>query len=265
MTLFLDQEQHLLHCGDIYLINRCQVHSFISQPKPCLILAFQVHTDLYRRIRPDLAFLQVESSIFCSGVLHHRLKTLLFSCAKFYFSQESYRELKCSSLLLDAFSHILNGARCTLSGEKASNAAQNNILRLNRITDYILGHFSENISLSDLANLEHISPCHLSHFMKQMIGITVFEYISQVRFEHALQLINTTNLSILDICMETGFSSSRYLNQMFEKHMGCSAKEYRQAEEKPRLLGPALPGDHIQKRYSFEQSAFLFGKIISKL
>lgn len=264
MTLFLDQEQHALKAGDIYIINRYQVHSFASLPKHSLILAFQIHTDLYRRIRPDLDFLHLENNIIRSGILYRDLKKLLFSCAKCYFSAAGYRELKCSSLLLDAFYRILNHARYTISSEKASAAAQNNILRLNRITDYIAKHYAEPIALSDIAETEQVSPFHISHFIKQMIGISFSEYLNRVRFEHALQLLDTTDLSILDVCMETGFSSSRYLNRMFEKNLGCCAKEYRRAKEKPRLIGPTLPADHVQKRYSFEQSALLFDKFYRK-
>ena len=34
-------------------------------------------------------------------------------------------------------------------------------------------------------------------------------------------------LYMVDICMECGFSSTRYLNQMFIKEFGCTALEYR--------------------------------------
>lgn len=116
-------------------------------------------------------------------------------------------------------------------------------------------------SLKDIAEMEHISPCHASHFIRNMFGISFQEYLNSIRFDHALRLFSQTDLNILDICMESGFSSSRYLNQMLEKNFGCSAKEYKKRTQKPVLKEKALPVSNVQKRYSFEQSAFLLQKL----
>lgn len=171
--------------------------------------------------------------------------------------------MKCFSLLFDALYQILTTAHCSFASGKASAAARNNTHRLNRITDYVAEHFSDPLSLQDIAAQEHVTPCHLSHFMKNMIGISLQEYLNQIRFEHALRLMDTTDLTLLDICLETGFSSTRYLNRVFQKNLGCSAKEYRQAKEKPRLTGTALPTDNIQRRSSYEQSALLLKKYLT--
>lgn len=257
LTLFIEQERHPLRTGDIYIINRYQVHSFSNSAGRNRILAFQIHTDLYRKINPQLMYLRLENNIIRSGSLYQNLKRTLLSCASHYFTSTPFRELKCSSLLFDALYQILASAQCSISSEQASASAQNISLRLNRITDYLAQHYAERVSLADIAGLEQITPCHASHFIKQTIGMSFQEYVTQIRFEHALHLMNTTDLTILDICLETGFSSSRYLQRAFEKNLGCTPKEYRKAEKKPGLIGPALPTDNVQKRFSFEQSALL--------
>lgn len=263
LTLFIEQEHHELRTGDIYIINRYQVHSFVNFTGRNRILAFQIHTDLYRKISPRLAHLHLENNIIRSGALYQNLKHMLLSCAGYYFSPVPFRELKCSALLFDALHLILTNAQCTIASEQASVSAQNVSLRLNRITDYLAQHYAEHVSLSDIADLEQISPCHASHFIRQTIGISFQEYLTQIRFEHALQLLNNTDLNILDICMETGFSSSRYLLRAFEKNLGCTPKEYRKAEKKPRPIGPALPIDNIQLRFSYEQSVLLISQYVT--
>lgn len=149
---------------------------------------------------------------------------------------------------------ILTGTRCRNVSEKESLAAKSNSLRLNRITDYIGAHYAERISLKELADLFGITDFHLSHFIRNMLGISFQEYLNNVRFEHALQLVERHDFNILDICLETGFSSSRYLNQMFVKKLGCTVKEYRQSEKKPIVSTPSLPADNIQRRYGFDRS-----------
>lgn len=261
LTLFMELEQYELHAGDIYIINRYQIHSFLNKSSKNLILAFQIHTDFYRRIDQQLGFLRFENGIIRSGELHDRLYQTLFECAAVYFSSSIHNDIKCSSLLLDALYQLLMDSQYTITSEKENAAAKNNSRRLNRITDYISEHYTEHISLQDIADLEHITTYHASHFIKHMLGISFQEYLNNIRFEHAFRLIEKSDFSILDVCLETGFSNSRYLNQMFEKNLGCSVIEYRKMQKKPHLIGAALPTDNIQNRYSFEQAAFAFNRL----
>ena len=218
MTLFLEQEQYHLKAGDIYFINRYQVHSFSNKTGRNRILAFQIDSDFYKHIFYQSKFLHFEDTVFCNGPFYLQLRRLLLNCARCYFSETTYK-------------------------------------------DYIAEHSSEKISLQDIADLEHITTYHASHFITKILGISFQDYLNNVRFEHALELIQNSDLSILDICMETGFSSSRYLNKLFEEKMGCTAREYLKTSKKPHLIDTVLPTDNIQKRYSFEQSAFILQKV----
>lgn len=261
MTLFLEQETYELKKGDIYLINRYQVHSFLNTGEKNLILAFQIPTDFYRRLNPQLTYLRFESNVIHSGHLHTHLSGQLLSCAALYFGSEKFRELECSSLLLHALYELLKNCPYTVTGEREYHIAQNDSLRINRIAEYIAEHHQEQISLEEIAGQEHITACHASHFIRKMLGISFQEYLNNTRFDHALRLLSQTDLSLLDICMESGFSSSRYLNRMFEKNFGCSAKEYRKRKQNCSMRSikeQALPVSNIQKRHSFEGSAFLF-------
>ena len=258
LNLHLEHGSFLLHTGDIYVINRFQVHSFSKTAEQNRILAFQVNTDLYRKITPVCNDLSFTSSIIHSGFLHTRLTELLYACAEAYFSNDKFSALKCSSLFLDALYLLLTHSHYEINSERESSAAQNKTLRLNRITDYIAAHYQEPVTLADLAEQEGITPCHLSHFMTETLGISFQEYLGQVRFEQALHLLNETALSILDICMETGFSSSRYLNRRCMKSFGCTARAYRLMREKPPLKEAALAAETIERRFSFEQSKWLF-------
>ena len=257
MALFTDQRRRALHPGDIYIINRCQVHSFLNVGQENLLLAFQVHRDLYRKIHPKLDYLKVEENIIRGGALYDSVRSGLILCANAFFSQDEYREIKCASIILDVLHQLLTSSRCTISSEQATAAAQNNILRLNRMTAFISEHYAERVSLEDIAAKEHISPYHASHFFTGMVGISLQEYINLTRFEHALRLMDSTNLSLLDVCMESGFSSTRYLNRMFEKMLGCTAREYRLADKKPAPIVMSIPAGNVERRLPFNRSGEL--------
>ena len=265
LTLFTESGQHELHAGDIYIINRYQIHSFFNKNGKNQILAFQIHTDFYRKINFQLGFIRFETGIIRNGTLHDSLYQTLFDCAGLYFSSTSHNDVKCSSLLLDALYQLLTDSPYTITSEKESTTAKNNSRRMNRITEYISEHYTEHISLQDIADMENITIYHASHFIKHMLGISFQDYLNNIRFEHAFQLIDKSDFPTLDVCLETGFSSSRYLNQMFVKNLGCNVKEYRKKQEKPHLIGATLPTDNIQQRYSFEQAAFIFSRRVTPL
>lgn len=260
MTVFIDQERYELKKGDIYLVNRYQMHSFSNPTGQNIFLAFQIHTDFYRIISHQLEYIRFQENIFREGPLYEQLYELLINCASFYFKPEAFSEVKCSAYFLDALYLLLQKVPYIITNEKEYSLAQNNVLRINRITDYIIEHHQEHISLNDIAQLENITSFHASHFIKKMLGISFQEYLNNVRFDHALQLIHQTDLKILDICLESGFSSSHYLNQMFLKSFGCTTKEYAAHKSSPEHIEIAPPGTAIQTRYPYERSAFLFSK-----
>ena len=72
-----------------------------------------------------------------------------------------------------------------------------------------------------------MTPTHLCHFFKETFGLSFREYLNKVRLEKAMVLLQDPRLYLVDVCMETGFSDSRYLNTVFEKAFGYSVAEYR--------------------------------------
>ena len=260
MTLNLEHSQYELKKGDIYVINRFQVHSFYNKGGQNLILAFQIHTELYKKLNQQLKYLRFDDNVIQNGSLHKELTEKLLACAQCYFSETPFFEIKTASLLLDSLYLLLEKGKYSITSEREYHTVQNNTLRINRITEYISEHYQEPISLQNIAEMENITTYHASHFITKTLGRPFLEYLNNIRFDHALQLLAQTDLNILEICMETGFSSSRYLNQMFEKNLGCTVKEYKKSKQNPILQEQTLPVANIQKRLSRESSAFEFEK-----
>lgn len=261
VELLLENKRILLEKNDIYVINRYQVHSFLKTDTPNVILAFQIHAEFYKNVCSNLTRIQFENIVNKTRPLYPLLRQTLFNCAQVYFKETEYFELKCASLLMDAL-HILTqcGGNISLS-EKEYGQARSSALRLNRITDYISEHYTERLMLEDISELEGITTFHASHFMKKMLGVSFQNYLNTLRFEHAYRLAAQTALTILDLCMESGFSSSRYLNQMFVKRLGMTVTEFRRLKKAVPLAPPSLPTDNRQRRLTFDEA----GKVLEKI
>lgn len=94
--------------------------------------------------------------------------------------------------------------------------------------DYIHAHLNEPISRKDICQELYISESQLSKAFNKEIGKSISEYITQERLVKAQMLLAETNMSITDICMETGFNYSAYFTRIFKEAEGMTPNQYRQ-------------------------------------
>ncbi len=112
--------------------------------------------------------------------------------------------------------------------EQGESAAGAHVSRLTREAyEYINEHFCEDCSLATLAGALHISPNYLHTVFRQETGQTPFEYVLSRRVEKAKKLIMAGEKSMLEIAMETGFSSQSHFNKIFKKETGRTPVAYR--------------------------------------
>lgn len=90
------------------------------------------------------------------------------------------------------------------------------------ISNYLSQHFTEEISLSQLADALGYSKYHISHIFKENFGCSYSDYLRQIRAEHAMGLLTHSNLSVTDICFSSGFSSMRSFYRAFRAVYGTA-------------------------------------------
>ena len=110
-------------------------------------------------------------------------------------------------------------ASCTGSHRQRNHVA--------RIRQYILEHLECSINLNDLAAEINRNPSYISYIFKQETGQNLFDYITQERIRHAKHLLKNTDLRILDIARACGYEDQSYFSQVFRKHTGVTAGEFR--------------------------------------
>ena len=94
--------------------------------------------------------------------------------------------------------------------------------------DYIEKNYSDqNTTLTSVAEFVCLSPNHFSTIFSQECNITFIEYLTNVRIEHAKQLIKNTEMKGYDIAYECGFSDPHYFSYIFKKNTGLTPREYK--------------------------------------
>jgi AraC family transcriptional regulator len=99
--------------------------------------------------------------------------------------------------------------------------------QLQQAIDYIHTHIDRDLSLIELASVINISPTYFASLFKQTTGIFPHQYVIQQRVERAKSMLSKTDLTIVDIAFQTGFSSQSHLNQQFKRITGMTPKEVR--------------------------------------
>lgn len=83
------------------------------------------------------------------------------------------------------------------------------------------------LTLKAQANLLNINASYLSSLFKKEMGMTLTEYVNRHRINHAVALLNTTNMQIQLIAQYCGIPDVNYFTKMFKKYIGKTPQEYR--------------------------------------
>lgn len=94
--------------------------------------------------------------------------------------------------------------------------------------DYIEMNLGEKIRAADLAALAGYSEYYITRKFKEETGFFLNDYIKFARMERAKLLLQSTDLSILEIAERLGFATRSYFSQAFREITGMTPTEFRE-------------------------------------
>ncbi len=99
--------------------------------------------------------------------------------------------------------------------------------RLIRVLDFIQANLDGEIHLDDLSGAIGLSPFHFAKAFKQSTGSTPHQYVLQRRLERATELLRSSELSLSQIALESGFADQSHLSNVFRRFMGITPLQFR--------------------------------------
>ena len=91
-----------------------------------------------------------------------------------------------------------------------------------RCVHYLHENYCNRISLGELAEHIHIHPNYLCAVFKKSTGLTVMEYLSQIRMERARDFLREGDLSIGQVAERCGFQSISSFQRTFKAYTGAT-------------------------------------------
>lgn len=95
------------------------------------------------------------------------------------------------------------------------------------VFDYLVEHFADNIRLPDIAVRFGMNAWTFSRRFQKNSGKSFTEYLTTLRLSHACKLLVESDMPVIDICFEVGYSNVSNFNRAFLKARGMTPTLYR--------------------------------------
>lgn len=171
--------------------------------------------------------------------LHHDLLQIFYGClrdnhisAHDLFASDSMREIdaRAEASMFDMMNFAAHLFDQSVEALKTVNESSDMI---SSVKAYIREHFRENIDRNEIAAVAYITPNYLSKRFHSETGMSLREFINELRIDEAKRLLLTTQASVSEVACEVGFENISYFSTVFRKLCGMSPVEWktRKAEQ----------------------------------
>lgn len=232
IVITTDSLSFYLDKGDICFLNSGVIHSINQAGVNNRVMSLKISTSekgpFYKLNRFRFDDGKYLNDLKNNQVPLSSLQQILFYI---YYEYEKklpgYKNLILS--LINALFGIMIRFRYLVPKTDAEGAIDNSLERLNGILQYLDEHYSEKISLQDMAEQLHMNYYYLSHFFKNTAGVTFQEYINRLRLDKSLSLLADRDKTITSIALETGFPNTKAYTNAFKTKYGMLPSKYRAA------------------------------------
>ncbi|MGN1095370.1 MAG: helix-turn-helix domain-containing protein, partial [Eubacteriales bacterium] len=232
---------------DLVLINAYEPHSLISK-EGAVILALQVRDTVFG----DEGGFNIDS-VLNSGADYSTVKSIMARLIKLHSEKVPGYDILMQSLILRLKYEIVSKYRSDESGAEKFRTYKKHIAKLSGVLDYIQKNYHSEISLAKTANEFFFSAAYLSRLFEKTMGITFKKYIDSLRFTEALGLLLSTDMSIDDVAMKSGFPNTRAFVSMHKEAYGCLPSEHR----KNRAVGEQIASGKSMNYVDFKKTDYL--------
>ncbi|MCY1718897.1 AraC family transcriptional regulator [Prolixibacteraceae bacterium Z1-6] len=159
-------------------------------------------------------------SIYCKGELKKRIRKQLLEMEDLNGFE------KIISLLTMLHEISLSDEYEYVSGAVITHSEKDQLL-VNKVFEFSMNNFKRKIKLEEVAGLCNKSTSAFSHYFKKVTKTSYINFLKQIRISHACELLKSTNLSITEICFESGFNNWANFSKHFKEHCKISPSQYR--------------------------------------
>lgn len=110
--------------------------------------------------------------------------------------------------------------------------AQDSATALERARTYMEEHYSQNITIEQLARIAEVSPKYFVDLYKKTYGVSAMDYVTELRISRAKQLMAQSHVKLREIAHQVGYNDEFYFSRKFKKEVGVSPTFYMKSRQR---------------------------------
>ena len=229
-TLMINSELIRAKAGDIAVVNPYELHSNVdiagSDGRYYLII---VGLDFVLDNQPELDMrrLLVSEGKKISNLISNdkRLQSIVLRVIEEMQNKEQHYKLIVRNLMSEFFALLIRNRLQGEESEKELHLDVNGARVISPALSKIHKDCGERLTVEELADLCYISKYHFCRVFKQVMGMTVVQYIVKYRVDLAEIMLRETNKSVNEVASFCGFSDESYFYRCFKRIKGRSPKQ----------------------------------------
>jgi AraC-like DNA-binding protein len=135
-------------------------------------------------------------------------------------------EFEAEALGLDLLNMALESVRSGKLPVRASAQARRR-RALERVKEAVASAPSTKWNVAKLADVAHLSPFHLCHVFRDMVGTSIYDYVLHERLAQTLPAVLDCGDDLTGIALDAGFASHSHFTARFKRFFGCTPAAFR--------------------------------------
>jgi AraC-like DNA-binding protein len=99
--------------------------------------------------------------------------------------------------------------------------------RLNKVYDYVIENFPQEITLEKVASVASLTPASFCRYFKKRTNKTFVQFLNEIRIAHACQFLIDEEFSVSKICYSCGFNNISFFIKQFKRITGSTPLQYK--------------------------------------
>jgi AraC-like DNA-binding protein len=157
--------------------------------------------------------------------VHLALARVLESYAE--ASQSPYWQTGARAYFLEVLHHLARRFQAAERLREQFTRQQEKTNRLRKLFEHIERSYAARISLPEAAAMAGLSKPQFHTVFKKATGMTLVDYLTQIRLTQAVRLLRATDRSIAEIATQVGFADQSYFDRRFRRRFGRTPRQFR--------------------------------------
>lgn len=226
--VYINGENIMVKEGEIILVDLDDIHHVDTEGEIIVLHIDPFLISQVKNICQDIFPKAPKDKILKEHTpLRSKIEQNICSILELYEKKPFGYELCLMSIIYDCLGKLQEYSATNHLLEDFRHMKKEDYSKLNAIMDYVNNNYMNPIAINEIAAVVGFTPTYFCRYFKKKMGDTFLDFLNYYRCKKAEELLNKTDMSITDIALEVGFSSTSYFDKVYKLINHQTPKEYK--------------------------------------